>query len=117
MIRDIATIATPATTTQTKYARSIAFRYKAVILIPTAAAQAGPLPLKHIAPRFSDLGKAWRAGVDYFTSWMRLTMSAYLGPYLSHTGFTAAWKAFLSSAETWMISMPAALALSIAWLS
>ncbi len=53
----------------------------------------------------------------YFVSWMRLTMSAYFGPYLSHTGLTASWNAFLSAAETWMISMPAALALSIACFS
>jgi hypothetical protein len=33
---------------------------------------------------------------DHCTSWMRLIMSAYFGPYLSHTGFTAAWNGFLS---------------------
>ena len=40
---------------------------------------------------------------SYFTSWMRLIMSAYFGPYLSHTGLTASWKAFLSASETSMI--------------
>jgi hypothetical protein len=32
----------------------------------------------------------------YCTSWIRLIMSAYFGPYLSHTGFTASWNGFLS---------------------
>src|SRR5262249_37081739 len=53
----------------------------------------------------------------YFTSWMRLTMSACFGPYLSHTGLTASWKAFLSVSEISMIWMPAVLALSIACFS
>jgi len=46
---------------------------------------------------------------------MRLIRSAKRGPYLSHTGFTAAWKGALSAIS--MISMPAALALSIAYFS
>ena len=37
-------------------------------------------------------------------------MSAYFGPYLSHTGLTASWNGFLS-AEISMIWMPAALRL------
>src|SRR5262249_42001355 len=54
---------------------------------------------------------------DYFTSWMRLTMSACFGPYLSHTGLTASWKAFLSVSEISMIWMPAVLGLFIACFS
>src|SRR5436853_449543 len=32
----------------------------------------------------------------YWTAWIRLIMSANLGPYLSHTGLTASWNGFLS---------------------
>src|SRR6185369_2816069 len=42
----------------------------------------------------------------YCTAWMRLIMSAYLAPYLSHTGLTASWKGFLSASFTG--TMPAA---------
>src|ERR1700675_1098665 len=49
---------------------------------------------------------------DYETSWMRLIMPEYFGPYLSHTGLTASWNGFLSG--TSMISLPAALAFSSA---
>src|SRR5215471_20643280 len=55
--------------------------------------------------------------IRYFTSCMRLTIASYFGPYLSHTGLTASWKAFLSASETWMIWIPAALAFSIACCS
>src|SRR4029077_2040241 len=49
------------------------------------------------------------------TAWMRLIRSAKRGPYLSHTGFTAAWNGALSAIS--MISMTAALALSTACFS
>src|SRR5262249_59043625 len=52
---------------------------------------------------------------DYFTSWMRLTMSACFGPYLSHTGLTASWKAFLSVSEISMIWMPAVFGFFLSW--
>src|SRR5262249_38657902 len=39
---------------------------------------------------------ATRSG-DHFTSRMRLISSACSLPYFSHTGWTAAWKGFLSS--------------------
>src|ERR1700692_1926629 len=48
-------------------------------------------------------------------AWMRLIMSWYFGPYLSHTGLTAFWNGALSAIST--ISQPAALALSIAFCS
>src|SRR6185437_10938899 len=67
--------------------------------------------------RAARLARAARNDGGYFTAWMRLTMSAYLGPYLSQTGFTASWNAFLSAAETLVIVMPAAAALSIACFS
>src|SRR5439155_23945727 len=51
----------------------------------------------------------------YCTACTRLIMSAYFGPYLSHTGLTASWNGFLSAIS--VIVMPAAFALSIASFS
>src|SRR6202140_2075789 len=62
----------------------------------------GALPGSRHADRFAD----------YETSWTRLIVSEYFGPYLSHTGLTASWNGFLS--KTSMISLPAALGLSSA---
>src|ERR1700741_1792701 len=52
----------------------------------------------------------WYAG--YETSWMRLIVAEYFGPYLSHTGLTASWNGFLSAMS--IISLPAAFAFSSA---
>src|ERR1019366_1693278 len=89
--------------------------------LPAAEAVSGPAlqhdratPLR--APKPSP-EKRGAMAARYFTSWMRLTVAAYFGPYLSQTGFTASWNAFLSAAETSMIWMPAAFALSIACFS
>src|SRR3954452_18185798 len=47
----------------------------------------------------SENGRNESRPVSYCVSWMRLTSAAYLAPYLSHTGFTASWKGFLSAIE------------------
>src|SRR6185312_6903677 len=49
------------------------------------------------------------------TAWIRLIISAYFGPYLSHTGFPASWNGFLSATCTTVI--PAAFILSSACCS
>src|SRR5580692_556073 len=67
-----------------------------------AGGAAGALP----GSRHAD----WYA--DYETSWTRLIVAAYFGPYLSHTGLTASWNGFLSAMS--MISLPAAFAFSSA---
>src|SRR5580704_14456616 len=63
---------------------------------------AGALPGSRHADRFAD----------YETSWTRLIVAKYFGPYMSQTGLTASWNGFLSA--TTMISLPAALAFSSA---
>src|SRR5208282_6364328 len=47
---------------------------------------------------------------DHWTASMRLTRSAYLAPYLSHTGLTASWNGFLSAICS--TSMPAVFILA-----